>query len=108
MIMQLGGQNPQLQQQMLMQVMQKDPRILEVVMAMQGIDVGSVDPSQFSEEAPPPREPPKPKKEEPPPPPPDERTPEQKEADEFKTKGNALYKAKKFEEALVEYDKAIE
>merc|ERR550514_294847 len=47
------------------------------------------------------------KKEEPPPPPPDLRSPEQKEADEFKAKGNELYKKKQFEEALVEYDKAI-
>merc|ERR1719261_110023 len=44
------------------------------------------------------------KKEEPPP---DLRTDEQKEADEFKTKGNELYKAKKFEAALEQYDKAI-
>merc|ERR1719159_619563 len=48
-----------------------------------------------------------PKKEEPPPPE-DLRTPEQKEADEFKSQGNALYKAKKFQEALDMYDKAIE
>merc|ERR1719387_1315853 len=48
--------------------------------------------------------PPPPKKEAPPP---DLRTDEQKKADEFKSKGNELYKAKKFEEALVEYDKAI-
>jgi stress-induced-phosphoprotein 1 len=110
MIMALGGQNQQLQQQMLMQVMQKDPRVLEVVMAMQGIDISTAGPGDFAAEEPPAaaREPPKPKKEEPPPPPPDDRTPEQKEADEFKAKGNAAYKAKKFEEALVEYDKAIE
>jgi len=105
-IMSLGAQNPQMQQSMLMQVMQKDPRILEVIMAMQGIDVNMA--AEEMGEAAPSREPPKPKKEEPPPPPPDNRTPEQKQADEHKTKGNELYKAKKFEEALVEYDKAIE
>jgi stress-induced-phosphoprotein 1 len=106
MVMQLGQQNPQMQQTMLMQLMQKDPRILEVIMAMQGIDVNTASPEDFGEPGQPaPR--PAPKKAEPPPPPPDLRTPEQKEADEHKTKANALYKEKKFEEALVEYDKAI-
>merc|ERR1719203_2346529 len=38
----------------------------------------------------------------------DLRTPEQKEADDFKTKGNELYKKKQFKEALEMYDKAIE
>merc|ERR1719203_1392499 len=38
----------------------------------------------------------------------DLRTPEQKEADEFKTKGNELYKKKEFKEAIEMYDKAIE
>lgn len=102
MIMQMGGN-----QQLLMQLVQQDQRILEVVMAMQGMDISSVDASQFAEEersAPPP---PKPKKEEPPPPE-DLRTPEQKEADEFKSQANELYKQKKFEEALAFYDKAIE
>eukprot|EP00971_Amphidinium_carterae_P206124 4090683-Amphidinium_carterae.1 len=41
---------------------------------------------------------PVPKKKEEEAPPPDNRTPEQKEADEFKAKGNELYKQKKFEE----------
>lgn len=106
-LMQLGAQNPQMQQNLLMQMMQKDPRILEVVMALQGIDMNTANPEDFGE-PPKPKEAPKPKKEEPPPPPPDNRTPEQKEADEFKTKGNELYKAKKFEEALAAYDQAIE
>lgn len=101
----LGAQNPQAQQAMLMQLMQKDQRILEVVMAMQGIDINTAAPEDFKDEAPPPKKEP-PKKEEPPPPE-DLRTPEQKEADEFKTKGNELYKAKKFEEALAAYDQAI-
>jgi len=36
------------------------------------------------------------------------RSPGQKEADEFKAKGNELYKKRKFQEALEMYDKAIE
>ena len=36
------------------------------------------------------------------------RTPEQKEADEFKNRGNELYKKKQFAKALEMYDKAIE
>jgi stress-induced-phosphoprotein 1 len=106
-IMQLGATNPQLQQQMVMQMMQKDPRVLEIIMAMQGLDVSTAEGADFGEPGEAPKPAPK-KKEEPPPPPEDLRTPEQKEADEYKTKGNELYKAKKFEEALVQYDKAIE
>jgi len=106
MLLQMGGQNQAMAQQMMMQVCQKDPRVLEVIMAMQGIEQGDMDgmrdPSGGA-----PQERPKPKKEEPPPPPPDLRTDSQKTADEFKTKGNELYKAKKFEEAHAEYDKAI-
>ncbi|CAE7231944.1 unnamed protein product [Symbiodinium sp. CCMP2456] len=37
----------------------------------------------------------------------DLRSPEQKEADDWKTKGNELYKKKQFKEALEMYDKAI-
>lgn len=113
MLAQLGAQNPQMQQQLLMQVMQQDPRLLELYMAVQGIDVSAADMEAMRQQeaagggAPPPsRAPPKEaKKEEPPP---DLRTDEQKEADEFKAKGNELYKKKQFEEALAEYDKAIE
>jgi stress-induced-phosphoprotein 1 len=97
-----------MQQAMVMQLMQKDPRVLEVIMAMQGIDMSTASPEDFGEPSAAPAAKPAPKKEEPPPPPPDERTPEQKKADEHKAKGNELYKAKKFEEALAEYDKAIE
>merc|ERR1719181_2760885 len=43
MLAQLGAQNPQMQQQLLMQVMQQDPRLLELYMAMQGIDVSAAD-----------------------------------------------------------------
>jgi stress-induced-phosphoprotein 1 len=93
-----------------MQMMQQDPRVLEVYMAMQGIEVsgepGAEGDAGAGFQMPERREPPK--KEEPPPPPPDLRTPEQKEADEFKLKGNELYKKKSFEEALAMYDKAIE
>jgi len=110
-IMELGKTNPQLQQQMVMQMMQKDPRVLELIMAMQGIDVNAMqgaDGMGGGDGEEPVRQAPKPAaKKEAPPPPEDLRTPEQKEADEFKTKGNEVYKAKKFEEALGFYDKAI-
>jgi len=113
MLAQLGQSNPQMQQQMLMQVMQTDPRLLELYMAMQGIDVSSADMEAMRQEAgnatgaPPPQKAPKKeeKKEEPPP---DLRTDEQKEADEIKAKGNELYKKRQFEEAIAQYDLAIE
>jgi len=110
MIMQMGQQNQGMQQQILMQMIQQDQRLMELFMAMQGIDMGTMRPEDFSESsetAPPPKRPDPPKKEEPPPPE-DNRTPEQKEADECKTKGNDLYKKKEFAEALTWYDKAIE
>jgi len=111
MMMQLGGssQNQQ-QQQLLMQMMQQDPRVLEVFMAMQGIDVSTAGADDLMGESgsapsrPAPKE--EPKKEAPPPE--DLRTPSQKEADEFKAKGNELYKKKQFQEALEMYEKAIE
>jgi len=105
-ILSLGQNNQQMQQQLLMQMMQKDPRVLELIMAMQGMDVDSMPQGGDMGEDQPSQARAPPKKAEPPPPV-DERTPEQKEADEFKTAGNALYKAKKFAEAVVEYDKAI-
>jgi len=117
MIMQLGQGNQQMQQQLMMQMMNQDPRVLEVVMAMQGIDVTTVgadgDIASAMGKAGEAPEPPKPapkkeEKKEEPPPPEDLRTPEQKEADEFKGKGNELYKKKQFNEALEMYDKAIE
>ena len=100
---------------MISQVMQQDPRVIELYMATQGIDVSTMSPDVLGRgapcELPPaasrPSEPKKPKTEEPPPPE-DNRTPEQKEADEFKAKGNETYKKKQFEEALTWYDKAIE
>mmetsp|Transcript_173689 Transcript_173689/g.422463 ORF Transcript_173689/g.422463 Transcript_173689/m.422463 type:complete len:405 (+) Transcript_173689:134-1348(+) len=101
-----------MQQQLLLSMMNQDPRVLEVVMAMQGIDVSTMSPEDLGGAGgAPPSSRPEPKKEEPkkeePPPPEDLRLPEQKEADEFKGKGNELYKKKKFQEALEMYDKAI-
>mmetsp|Transcript_48504 Transcript_48504/g.113542 ORF Transcript_48504/g.113542 Transcript_48504/m.113542 type:complete len:589 (+) Transcript_48504:90-1856(+) len=112
MICQMGNSNQQMGQTLMMQAMQQDPRVLEVIMAMQGIDVQTAGPGgdfNFDEDKPaPPPKAPVPKKKEEEAPPPDNRTPEQKEADEFKAKGNELYKQKKFEEAIAMYDKALE
>eukprot|EP00429_Kryptoperidinium_foliaceum_P015662 CAMPEP_0176036634 /NCGR_PEP_ID=MMETSP0120_2-20121206/18144_1 /TAXON_ID=160619 /ORGANISM="Kryptoperidinium foliaceum, Strain CCMP 1326" /LENGTH=620 /DNA_ID=CAMNT_0017370021 /DNA_START=51 /DNA_END=1909 /DNA_ORIENTATION=- len=106
MVMSVGQSSEALQSQMLMQVMQQDPRIMEVIAAMQGMDISGMSQEEGDQPAPPKPTPKKePKKEEPPP---DTRTPEQKEADEYKTKGNDLYKKKQFKEALEMYDKAIE
>jgi len=114
MLSQLGGSNQQMGQQMLLQFMQQDPRLMELFMASQGIDVSNINTDDLRSagaeggEAPSARSAPPPKKDDPPPPPEDLRTPEQKEADEFKTKGNELYKKKQFAEAIEQYDKAIE
>lgn len=112
MLSQLGAGNQQMQQGLMMQLMQQDPRMLELLAAMQGIDISTM-PGEDAGAAPasaPVRPTPTPakkeeKKEEPPP---DDRTDEQKEADEFKKQGNELYKKKQFAEALEMYDKAIE
>jgi len=110
MIMQMGQQNQGMQQQILMQMIQQDQRLMELFMAMQGIDVSTADDLMGKEAeakakaaAPPPKK--EEKKEEPPE---DLRSEETKKADDFKSQGNELYKAKKFEEALAMYDKAIE
>ncbi|CAE6971210.1 unnamed protein product [Symbiodinium natans] len=98
----------QMQQQMIMQMMNQDKRVLELFMAMQGIDVSTMSGEDFDkpeESRPPPKKKDEPKKEEAPPE--DNRTPEQKEADDWKGKGNELYKKKQFKEALEMYDKAI-
>jgi len=113
MIMQLGSGNEGMMQQMFSQVMQQDPRVIELYMAMQGIDVSTMSPDDLGggasgEPSRPSAPAPKPAPKEEPPPPEDNRTPEQKEADEFKAKGNETYKKKQFEEALGWYDKAIE
>jgi len=96
-----------MQQQMIMQMMNQDKRVLELFMAMQGIDVSTMSGEDFDkpEPSPAPKKKEEPKKEEAPPE--DLRTPEQKEADDWKTKGNELYKKKQFKEALEMYDKAI-
>lgn len=100
-------------QQLLLQAMQQDQRFGEVLMATMGGMGGA------GGAAPPPAPKPKApekevevsapcrstKKEEEKP---DERTESQKKADEFKTKANDLYKKRSFEEALGQYDKAIE
>merc|ERR1719393_63049 len=113
MIMSLGAQNPAMQQQLMGQLMQTDPRCLELIMAMQGMDIGDLDAmkreheeEQKKEEAK--RAPPPAAKKEEPKVEEDLRSPETKAADEFKAKGNELYKKKEFEKALAEYDKAIE
>lgn len=104
--------NPQMHESLLSQLASKDPRILELLMAMQGVDIcmpeGEAGFDQAAREAPAKKTKVEPKKEEKSPPPADNRTPEQKEADEFKQKGNELYKKKQFEEALSMYDRAIE
>ena len=102
-------ENPSIQAQ-LGSIIQSDQRVLEVFMAMQGMDMPSGPDEPFkpspspspSASAPAPK---KPKVEEVKK---DERTEEQKTADAFKEEGNALYKAKKFDEAIAQYDKAIE
>merc|ERR1719235_1494941 len=92
-------------------MIQQDQRLMELFMAMQGIDISSADEMRKEAEAEAPKPPPKkeePKKEEPKKEEEDLRDPETKEADEFKSKGNELYKKKQFEEAIAMYDKAIE
>merc|ERR1740138_2012260 len=49
MIMQLGSGNQQMMQQMFSQVMQQDPRVIELYMAMQGIDVSTMSPDDLGE-----------------------------------------------------------
>lgn len=102
-IMSLGASAPQVQQQLVMQMMQQDPRVLEIIAAAQGLEVRTE--GEEEDESAPSRKP-EAKKE--PPPPEDKRTPTQKEADEYKNQGNDLYKKRKFEEAIEMYSKAIE
>eukprot|EP00405_Crypthecodinium_cohnii_P017933 CAMPEP_0206443610 /NCGR_PEP_ID=MMETSP0324_2-20121206/14459_1 /ASSEMBLY_ACC=CAM_ASM_000836 /TAXON_ID=2866 /ORGANISM="Crypthecodinium cohnii, Strain Seligo" /LENGTH=580 /DNA_ID=CAMNT_0053911555 /DNA_START=99 /DNA_END=1841 /DNA_ORIENTATION=+ len=109
MVMQLGSANPGMQQQMMQQLVMQDQRIIEVIMAMQGLDMADIprdDEEGSKPSAPKPAAKKEEKKEEAPPP--DNRTPEQKEADDYKAKGNELYKKKQFKEAIEMYDKAIE
>jgi len=122
-----GGE---MQQKLLMDLLRQDPRVLEVFMAAQGIqmrcgddfasaerpvDVDSTNTAkrppaesdatpavkrQRGEDAAKPPSQPAA--------PADPRTDKQREADDFKDQGNKLYKQRKFEEALAMYDKAIE
>lgn len=102
----LSSLSGQMQQTMVMQMVQQDQRVLELFLAMQGVDVSTMRPEDFEQPEPTPA----PKKEQPKKEEPKEedlRSPEQKEADEWKSKGNELYKKKQFKEALEMYDKAI-
>eukprot|EP00435_Cladocopium_sp_Y103_P029671 s1023_g7.t1 len=102
----LSSLSGQMQQTMVMQMVQQDQRVLELFLAMQGLDVSTMRPEDFEQPEPTPA----PKKEQPKKEEPKEedlRSPEQKEADEWKSKGNELYKKKQFKEALEMYDKAI-
>lgn len=81
-------------------LIQSDPRLLEVFLALNGMEM----PEREEPKRPEAKKP----KAEPKPEPVDERTEEQKKADAFKDEGNKLYKAKKFDEAIAQYDQAIE
>merc|ERR1719387_2516206 len=107
---------PQQKQMLLLQAVQQDQRFAEILMGAMG---GGAGPGGPGGAAPPPkaetkkpapevstpfRVDPNKKKEDDPE---DLRTEEQKKADEHKLKANDLYKKRKFEEAIVEYDLAI-
>mmetsp|Transcript_3730 Transcript_3730/g.6729 ORF Transcript_3730/g.6729 Transcript_3730/m.6729 type:complete len:583 (+) Transcript_3730:47-1795(+) len=103
-------------EQMVMQLIQQDPRILEVIAASQGLVV-KTSPDQASADQGPrakassagsqpsgkPQTAEKPSVE----PARDACTPEQKEAEACKQKGNEFYKKRKFSEALEQYDEAL-
>jgi len=89
-----------------------DPRILQVMGMLMGVNIQSPDSMGVPPESASP--PPKRKEPEPEPEPEVELTPEEQErkdkkakADEHKLKGNAAYKAKSFEEAVTHYEAAI-
>jgi stress-induced-phosphoprotein 1 len=95
--------NPQMMP-LVSQLLQQDPRMMEVFLAMQGISPEEAQTMGQKREPSPPKSKPK---EEPKPEPVDERTDQQKEADSWKEKGNAHFKSKEFEQALQNYEKAI-
>eukprot|EP00391_Amoebophrya_sp_Ameob2_P010665 CAMPEP_0178995436 /NCGR_PEP_ID=MMETSP0795-20121207/7827_1 /TAXON_ID=88552 /ORGANISM="Amoebophrya sp., Strain Ameob2" /LENGTH=572 /DNA_ID=CAMNT_0020687745 /DNA_START=101 /DNA_END=1820 /DNA_ORIENTATION=+ len=100
---QKAQQNPAMMQQLSSTLMQ-DKRLLELFMAMQGMDM----PEEKEPFAPEPRkEETKAKKAKVEEVKVDDRTTEQKEADALKDEGNKLYKAKNFDAAIEQYDKAI-
>merc|ERR1719464_821520 len=125
-----SGTGGEVQQKLLMDLLRQDRRVLEVLMAAQGIQMhcaddfastrGPADDDSASNAKRPPVEsdakpPAKRQKSEDAAKPPsqaaapvDPRTDNQREADDFKDQGNKLYKQRKFEEALAMYDKAIE
>ncbi|GFT94259.1 hypothetical protein NPIL_274991 [Nephila pilipes] len=87
----------------------KDPRVMTTLSVLLNVDLTNAnipdDEDVDMESSPPPKPEPHKSKEEPM----DvELTPEKKQAIEEKDKGNELYKERKFEEALAQYDKAIE
>merc|ERR1719487_851351 len=109
---------PQMKQQLLLQAVQKDQRFMEILTGAMGAGPGG--PGGPGGSAPPPKteakkmpvpevstpfraDPNKKKEDEPE----DLRSEEQKTADEHKLKANDLYKKRKFDEAIAEYDLAI-
>lgn len=93
-----------LKEQMLVQLIQEDPRVLEAMAAAQGLLV-----TRGSDPQPPPAPVATPAPEaSPPKEAAGESSSEQKQADKFKVEGNRLYKKRKFSEALEMYDKALE
>lgn len=93
-----------LKEQMLVQLIQEDPRVLEAMAAAQGLLV-----TRGSDAQPPPAPAATPAAPtEASPPKAAEESSEQKQADKLKAEGNRLYKKRKFSEALEMYDKALE
>lgn len=94
-----------------MQLMLSDQRLMTVMGVLMGIDLDAA-PGDFKEPEPEAKPAPAPKEPEPEPEPePEEHDPSKKQkidADAHKAQGNALYKARKFDEAIAAYDAAWE